>query len=149
MIRRPPRSTLFPYTTLFRSLAVMPALPSCAESAIVKQPACAAARSSSGLVPTPFSNLVLNEYCACFSTPLSVEIEPFPSFKPPCQTADALRCMGSLLLSLSFDSNPENSIPELHGRVSSESDLVEKALLRRMNAVLQEIAHRWRPGGLT
>src|ERR1700693_424906 len=28
-------------------LAVMPALPSCAESAIVKQPACAAARSSS------------------------------------------------------------------------------------------------------
>src|SRR6266566_1181427 len=74
-------------------LAVMPALPSCAESAIVKQPACAAARSSSGLVPTPFSNLVLNEYCVCFSTPLSVEIEPFPSFKPPCQTADALRCM--------------------------------------------------------
>src|SRR2546426_6450547 len=25
MIRRPPRSTLFPYTTLFRSLAVVPA----------------------------------------------------------------------------------------------------------------------------
>src|SRR2546422_2797383 len=25
MIRRPPRSTLFPYTTLFRSLQVMPA----------------------------------------------------------------------------------------------------------------------------
>src|SRR3712207_9210556 len=24
MIRRPPRSTLFPYTTLFRSIAVMP-----------------------------------------------------------------------------------------------------------------------------
>src|SRR2546422_11240178 len=26
MIRRPPRSTLFPYTTLFRSLRVVPAL---------------------------------------------------------------------------------------------------------------------------
>src|SRR5712671_3281174 len=130
-------------------LAVMPALPSCAESAIVKQPACAAARSSSGLVPTPFSNLVLNEYCVCFSTPLSVEIEPFPSFKPPCQTADALRCMGSLLVPLSFDSNPENSIPELHGRVYSENDLVEKALSERMSAVLQEIAHRWRPEGLS
>src|SRR5258708_21701765 len=27
MIRRPPRSTLFPYTTLFRSLRHLPALP--------------------------------------------------------------------------------------------------------------------------
>src|SRR3712207_6996593 len=27
MIRRPPRSTLFPYTTLFRSAAVSPSLP--------------------------------------------------------------------------------------------------------------------------
>src|SRR3989449_3820731 len=31
MIRRPPRSTLFPYTTLFRS----PALPNCAEFALL------------------------------------------------------------------------------------------------------------------
>jgi len=36
---------------------------------------------------------VLNEYCVCFRTPLSVEIVPLPSFKPPCQTADAFRCM--------------------------------------------------------
>src|SRR5258707_3905711 len=27
MIRRPPRSTLFPYTTLFRSLAINPSVP--------------------------------------------------------------------------------------------------------------------------
>src|SRR3712207_8247451 len=27
MIRRPPRSTLFPYTTLFRSLRLLPTLP--------------------------------------------------------------------------------------------------------------------------
>src|SRR6266566_3233321 len=105
-----------------------PTLPNCEETAIAKHAACAAARSSSGLVPMPFSNLVLNEYCVCFSTPLSVEIEPFPSFKPPCQTADALRCMGSLLVPLSFDSNPENSIPGLLGRVYSENDLVEKPL---------------------
>src|SRR3712207_8664394 len=35
MIRRPPRSTLFPYTTLFRSIPLVPAvarrLPACAE----------------------------------------------------------------------------------------------------------------------
>src|SRR5580692_8828700 len=73
--------------------AVIPAPPSCAESAIVKHPAWAAARSSSGFVPTPFSKRVLKEYCVCFKTPLSVEIEPLPSFKPPCHTADALRCM--------------------------------------------------------
>src|SRR5260370_3612269 len=53
---------------------------------------------------------------------------PFPSFKPPCQTADALRCIISLLLALSLDSNLSTSIPELLGRVYSENDLVEKAL---------------------
>src|SRR5580704_15969130 len=90
--------------------AVKPAPPSCAESAIVKHPACAAARSSSGLVPTPFSKRVLKEYCVCLRTPLSVEIDPLPSFKPPCQTADALRCMTPLLLHDSFDLNAENSI---------------------------------------
>src|SRR5260221_10900127 len=29
MIRRPPRSTLFPYTTLFRSVLLSPAIPLC------------------------------------------------------------------------------------------------------------------------
>jgi hypothetical protein len=57
--------------------------------------------------------------------------------------------MVSLLVSLSFDSNPENSIPGLLGRVYSENELVEKALSERMSAVLQEIAHRWWPEGLT
>src|SRR5215469_17324399 len=36
--------------------------PSCAESAIEKHPACAAAISSSGFVPGAFSNRVVNEY---------------------------------------------------------------------------------------
>src|ERR1700719_3696283 len=73
--------------------AVMPALPSCAESAIVKHPACAAANNSSGLVPTPFSKRVLKEYGVCFNTPLSVDREPLPSLSPPAHTADALRSM--------------------------------------------------------
>src|SRR5947209_1832201 len=79
---------------------VMPALPSSAENAIEKQPAWAAAMSSSGFVPAPFSKRVLKEYCVSLSTPLSVEMAPLPSFNPPRQTADALRfmfafCVGS------------------------------------------------------
>src|SRR6266704_6531932 len=123
-------------------VAVMPALPSCAESAIVKQPACAAASSSSGLVPTPFSNRVLKEYCVCFSTPLSVEMVPLPSFKPPCHTADALRCITSLLLRFSQYSSQENSIPGLVGRVYSENAVVETRLCAVMTSVMEPIAHR-------
>ena len=44
-----------------RLSAVSPATPNWAESAMVKQPACAAASSSSGLVPLPSSNLVPKE----------------------------------------------------------------------------------------
>ena len=46
-----------------RLSGVMPSFPSSDESAMVKQPACAAAINSSGLVPTPDSKRVLNEYC--------------------------------------------------------------------------------------
>src|SRR6202048_4422648 len=63
--------------------AVMPALPSCADSAMVKHPACAAAHNYSGFVPTPFSKRVLKEYWACFNTPLSVDMDPLPDFKSP------------------------------------------------------------------
>src|SRR5262249_29325340 len=73
--------------------ATMPCPPNWAESAMVNQPACAAASSSSGFVPTPLSKRVLKEYCVCFRTPLSVEIAPLPVFKSPCQTAEALRCI--------------------------------------------------------
>src|SRR5579862_2776330 len=75
--------------------AVSPASPSWALSAIVKQPACAAAISSSGLVPMPSAKRVLNEYCVSFRTPLCVEIVPLPSFKPPSHTALALRSINS------------------------------------------------------
>ncbi len=48
-----------------------------------------------GLVPLPSSKRVLKEYCVAERTPLSVEIVPRPLFKPPFQTADALRFMVS------------------------------------------------------
>src|SRR3984957_21047569 len=65
--------------------------PSCAESAIEKHAACAAASNSSGFVPGPFSNREINEYCVSFSAPPGAEIVPFPSFSPPFHTALALR----------------------------------------------------------
>src|SRR2546429_2592692 len=38
MIRRPPRSTLFPYTTLFRSLSRRRASPSCSRLTTIRPP---------------------------------------------------------------------------------------------------------------
>src|SRR5271157_506465 len=77
--------------------AVIPALPNCADSAMLKQPAWAAAMSSSGFVPMPFSKRVLKEYWVLFRTPLAVETLPLPSFNPPDQWALALRCISSSL----------------------------------------------------
>src|SRR5579864_1858151 len=74
------------------------AVPSCAESAIEKHDACAAAISSSGFVPGASSNRVLNEYGTCENTPLGAENSPLPSFRPPFQTALALRSMKTVLL---------------------------------------------------
>src|SRR6266849_5730258 len=75
--------------------------PNCADSAIEKQPACAAAINSSGLVPGALSNRVANEYCVLFKTPPGAERLPFPSFNPPFQTALALRCIDRLLFMIS------------------------------------------------
>src|SRR5215469_3039868 len=107
-------------------VAVRPAPPSCAERAMVKQPACAAASNSSGLVPTPLSKRELNEYCVFFSVPLSVEISPLPDFKSPCQTAEALRCMDFSFSSASC--RPERYSEELdiagRRRVTCERPLI-------------------------
>jgi hypothetical protein len=75
---------------------------SCAESAIEKQSACAAAINSSGFVPIPSSKRVLNEYCVSLRTPLSVEIVPLPSLSPPFHWAEAfrLRAIRSLLYTI-------------------------------------------------
>lgn len=79
-------------------LGVMLALPSSAEKAMAKQPAWAAAMSSSGLVPTPFSKRVPKEYWVCLRTPLSLEMVPLPSLSPPFQMADALRLIIIIVL---------------------------------------------------
>src|SRR3984893_12199551 len=94
----------------------MPALPSCAESAIVKHPACAAAINSSGFVPAPFSKRVENEYCVFERTPLSVEIVPLPSFSEPFQTAEALRTIIVILLNDWISRPCKRSLR--HGRAS-------------------------------
>src|SRR6266516_7097600 len=60
--------------------------------------------SSSGFVPMPFSKRVLKEYGVSLSTPLSLEMVPLPSFKPPRQTADALRFMFALCVGPSVNS---------------------------------------------
>ena len=55
------------------AVAVKPALLSVNDSAIVKQPAWAAAMSSSGFVPLPSPNRALNEYGVSRSVPLCTE----------------------------------------------------------------------------
>src|SRR5437660_1982654 len=67
--------------------------PNCADSAIEKQAAWAAAINSSGFVPAAFSNRVANEYGVLDSTPLLDDTEPLPSLSPPFHTALALRCI--------------------------------------------------------
>src|SRR6516165_12482985 len=76
------------------------AVPNCAESAIEKHAACAAAINSSGLVPGASSNRVLKEYCVLFSTPPGAEMLPFPSFKLPFHTALAFLCMSFLVFKM-------------------------------------------------
>src|SRR5271165_326962 len=76
---------------VLRVSAVNPAPSRAAESAIVKQPAWAAAMSSSGFVPEPLANRDVKEYGVCRRTPLSVETAPLPLLRFPCQMADAFR----------------------------------------------------------
>jgi hypothetical protein len=88
------------------AVAVKPALLSVNDSAIVKQPACAAAISSSGLVPFPSPNRALNEYGVSRSVPLCTDTVPLPSCVVPCQRADPLRCMVSSSGERNVHSNP-------------------------------------------
>src|SRR6185312_13628728 len=79
---------------------VNPAWPRPSASAIEKQPACAGAISSSGLVPFSFSNRVLNEYRPS-KAPLPSFMVPDPSVSEPSQSASALRStIGSLHFNL-------------------------------------------------
>src|SRR6266704_5474545 len=73
--------------------AVKPLLFSMNDSAIVKQPACAAAINSSGFVPLPSPNRAANENGVSLSVPLWTDSVPLPSLTVPCQRALALRCI--------------------------------------------------------
>jgi len=90
-----PASVLSKFNLAFVSMesGVNPSFPSSPERAIEKQPACAAATSSSGFVPFAFSNRVVNPYAAFESAPLAEETTPFPSFRPPFHIALANRSM--------------------------------------------------------
>ena len=78
-------------TFVFKVSGVRFAPPNCADNAIVKHPACAAAINSSGFVPGAFSKRVVKEYGVFDKIPLAEEIVPFPSLSPPFHTALALR----------------------------------------------------------
>src|SRR6185437_5130046 len=69
---------------------VNPACPRPSARAIEKQPACAAAISSSGLVPFSFSKRVLKEYRPS-KAPLPGFMVPDPSASEPFHSASALR----------------------------------------------------------
>src|SRR5579864_70638 len=72
---------------------VSPAPPNCAESAMEKQPACAAAINSSGFVPGWSPKRVPKENGVLENTPLLDETVPEPCFKSPFHSALALRCI--------------------------------------------------------
>src|ERR1700751_1320319 len=94
MVQLPSTCSSVSVASVESSSAVKPAFPKKADRAIVKHPACAAAISSSGFVPIPFSNRVENEYWVLLRTPLCVDTVPCPFFRSPCQTADAVRFIG-------------------------------------------------------
>src|ERR1022692_1654898 len=94
MLQLPATSSSETAADVARRLGVKPALPRLADRAIVKQPAWAAAISSSGLVPFAPSNRVAKLYGVSLSTPLCVERAPEPRLRSPCQIADAVCFMG-------------------------------------------------------
>src|SRR5947208_871954 len=91
----PPTCSRDKFAVVVSRSAGKPASPSCLESAIVKQPAWAAAISSSGFVSTPSPKRERNEYGVWFSTLLGVSSDPWPSLSVPCQTAVAVRFIGA------------------------------------------------------
>src|ERR671914_280651 len=69
--------------------AECPACPSSKDRAIEKQPACAAAISSSGFVPSPSWKRDWNEYGPSYA-PLAIRMIPLPSCSDPSQRASAV-----------------------------------------------------------
>src|SRR2546426_3840201 len=65
MIRRPPRSTLFPYTTLFRSISERPLCPRASESATTKLTALRRSRLDRKSTRLNSSHLVISYAVFC------------------------------------------------------------------------------------
>src|SRR5690349_23468253 len=62
MIRRPPRSTLFPYTTLFRSSSTTNGPPSTRAPAATSVPGCSGSGSPSGPIALPAPSIRSEEH---------------------------------------------------------------------------------------
>src|SRR5215813_8752793 len=86
----PPTISNFTVAVVLMRFAGLPAFSRLAESAIEKQPASAAAMSSSGLVPFPSSKRDEKEYGPS-NAPLPSFIVPLPCFRVPSHTADPVR----------------------------------------------------------
>src|SRR4029077_3188563 len=103
LMRNPaPSGSRLTAASVLSSVGVNPAPCKRKANAIVKQPACAAAMSSSGFVPRSFSKRVRNEYGVLARTPESVERSPLPARPVPRHTAFALRIMEASVLQLLY-----------------------------------------------
>lgn len=96
-------STIAPFSKVMVHLVSMlpgvrPAPEMMKLSFMVKQPAWAAAISSSGLVPAPSSKRLLKEYGVLLRAPAWEVSVPLPSLPVPCQLADANLFMFDILL---------------------------------------------------
>src|SRR6266545_5825125 len=78
-------------------------------SAMLKQAACAAASSSSGLLPVPSSKREVNVILASRSAPLSVEAAPLPLRRSPAHIALACRRISDIVAS--FRRSTPTSLP--------------------------------------
>jgi len=92
-----PASVLSKFRVAFVSIRSgwYPSFSSSLYKAIEKQPACAAATSSSGFVPGVSPNRVAKLYGMPLRAPLNVDTVPFPSFRPPFHCALARRSIES------------------------------------------------------
>src|SRR5436189_1987487 len=92
-----PASVLSKFRVAFVSIRSgwYPSFSSSLDKAIEKQPACAAATSSSGFVPGVSPNRVAKLYGMPLRAPLNVDTVPFPSFRPPFHCALARRSIES------------------------------------------------------
>src|SRR3989441_13330143 len=93
MIRRPPRSTLFPYTTLFRSLSQSVVLLGAARLGLWLLPLTVVRRLLARTAPTPSGALATPERIA-WAVALARRVVPRASCLPQALAAEALLTRG-------------------------------------------------------